>query len=302
MTHITDVWQALVRRRLWPVAVLLLGALVAVPMLLAKDPAPAPVPQGSSLPAGLTKGAGAETAKPVVSLADEGAARRRRVLGARKDPFQPAPVPRAAASDTAPADSNAGDSVPVTGGGSAAPDSSGSGGAPVTGGPGTTVAPPKKKTFPADSLTVRFSADGGESNKFVLETLQPLPRNTDGADSTAFLVYLGLVKGGKEAKFLVDASVTAQGDGRCESPSGNPDDCTTLYLRAGETEFLDIMDADGTTATAQYQFDLVSIHASKRAKAAKKAQLAVKVKRADTAVLRQSLNELSGVARLLRGL
>jgi hypothetical protein len=300
MTQITDVWQALVRRRLWPVAVLLLGALVAVPMLLAKDPEPAPAPQASSLPAGLTKGAGAETAKPVVSLADEGAARRRRVLGARKDPFQPAPVPRVKTTAPASADSSAGDPAPAptAGGGSAAPGSSGS---PLTGGT-TPVTPAKKKTFPADSLTVRFSADGAESDKFVLETLQPLPRSTDTVDSTPFLVYLGLVKGGKEAKFLVDASVTAQGDGRCESPSGNPDDCTTLYLRAGETEFLDIMGPDGTTPTAQYQFDLVSIHASKRAKAAKKAQMAVKVKRADTSVLRRSFNELSGVARLLQGL
>jgi hypothetical protein len=296
MTMITDVWHQLVRRRLWPVAVLLLAALVAVPMLLAKDPAPAPVTPASTLPANLSKGAGAETATPVVSLADEGAARRRRVLGARKDPFRPAPAPAAATSDAAPAD----EATPDTGGGSVAPDvSSGSGGTPVTGTPGST--PAKKKTFPADSLTVRFTADGGTVEKFVLEPLQPLPRATDGVEATAFLVYLGLVKGGKEAKFLVDSRVTAEGDGRCESPT--VDECETLYLRAGETEFLDVVDAAGNVV-GRYQVDVVKIHASKRAKSAKrsKASATARIALAETAALRKSLTDLSGVARLLQGL
>jgi hypothetical protein len=297
MTQITDVWHQLVRRRLWPVAVLLLVALVAVPVVLAKDPEPAPLPPTASLPANLAKGAGAETAKPVVSLADEGAARRRRVLGARKDPFRPAPAPRVATTA-----SSTTDSTPTTGsgGGAPAPDtSSGSGGTPPTDAPGST--PPKPKTFPADSLTVRFSAEGGDTDKFVLEPLQPLPRTTDGSETTAFLVYLGLVKGGKEAKFLVDASVTAQGDGRCESPSDG--ECTTLYLRAGETEFLDVVDADGNVV-GQYQVDLLKIHASKSARSAKGAKVAAKanVALAKTAALRKSLSELPGVARLLQGL
>jgi hypothetical protein len=298
MTLITDVWHQLMRRRRWPLAVLLLGALVAVPMVLAKEPAPAPLPPTTSLPANLSKGAGAETAKPVVSLADEGAARRRHVLGARKDPFRPAPAPRVASTEAAPASDG---STPSSagGGGSVAPNGASGDGTVGTG--STPAAPPKKKTFPADSLTVRFSADGGEPDKFVLEPLQPLPRSTDTADSTALLVYLGLVKGGKEAKFLVDASVTAQGDGRCESPSEN--DCTTLYLRAGETEFLDVMDADGNTV-AKYQVDVLKIHASKRAKSAKRAKAAATAQTAlaDAAALRETLIDLSGVTRLLQGL
>ena len=40
MSLITDTWHQLVQRRLLPVAVLLLAALVAVPLLLAKDPEP----------------------------------------------------------------------------------------------------------------------------------------------------------------------------------------------------------------------------------------------------------------------
>ena len=40
MSVINDTWRFLVQRRLWPVAILLVAAAVAVPMLLAKDPAP----------------------------------------------------------------------------------------------------------------------------------------------------------------------------------------------------------------------------------------------------------------------
>ena len=41
---LNDTWRFLVQRRLWPVAILLLAAAVAVPMLLSEDPAPAPPP------------------------------------------------------------------------------------------------------------------------------------------------------------------------------------------------------------------------------------------------------------------
>ena len=40
MNVITDTLRGLVRRKLWPVALLLVGALVAVPLMLAKDPEP----------------------------------------------------------------------------------------------------------------------------------------------------------------------------------------------------------------------------------------------------------------------
>ena len=72
------------------------------------------------------------------------------------------------------------------------------------------------------------------------------------------LIYLGVLKDGKTAVFLVDHGVTAVGDGDCR-PS--PDECETLRLKAGDTEFLDVTDATGAV-TAQYQLDLVKIHKS----------------------------------------
>jgi hypothetical protein len=102
MNVFADTWRQLVQRRLWPVAVLLLAALVAVPVVLAKDPAaPAPVSQPAEEPPSAQDLA--VSGDPVVAIASvEDRGRRRRVLGSRKDPFAPAPAPKAkAASDDA---------------------------------------------------------------------------------------------------------------------------------------------------------------------------------------------------------
>ena len=55
------------------------------------------------------------------------------------------------------------------------------------------------------------------------------------------------------------------GDGDCR-PS--PDECETLRLRAGDTEFFDVKDETGAV-TAQYQLDLLKIHTSSTTSASK---------------------------------
>ena len=100
MSILTSTWHELVRRKLLPVAILLLAALVAVPFLLAKDPEPAsPVPAADDASAPAT--ASAATADPVVTLVQDGErSERRRVLGVRKNPFAPAPVKPVKAEST----------------------------------------------------------------------------------------------------------------------------------------------------------------------------------------------------------
>ena len=75
MNAIKDTWHQLVRRRLWPVAILLVGALVAVPMVLAKAPV-----QPSADP--VAKPSSESPTASFVALADAGdegeAAERRR--------------------------------------------------------------------------------------------------------------------------------------------------------------------------------------------------------------------------------
>jgi hypothetical protein len=300
MSLIKDTWGQLVRHRLWPIALGLVAAMVAVPMLLAKDPAPAPAPAPSAAAPATADDAALE---PVVAQADATqAVRRRHVLGVRKDPFKPAPQPKVKVTkvtDTttggpgiAGAGAGGGVGGPTAGGGApsiVAPST------PVAGGPvgGGAPAPERKpaKVYPTDSLTVRFGAGEGDA-KSLLETGQALPEAADG-EVAPLLVYLGLSKDGKRARFLVDASVKADGDGHCVSDDATGG-CETLEMGVGDTEFLDVADDQGAVGE-QYELDVLAIHTKKGAKAgaARKAR-AARTRHIWTAKARTSL---AGAAR-----
>lgn len=256
MNAITDIWRELVRRRLWPVALLLVAALVAVPMLLARQPettVPAAAPAHAST-------------KPVATSAfvepasDDAAGGRRRVLGEKKDPFEPKPLPKhkkqkkkatTAKASTDTATVKPPDDAPAAGG--AAP-----GTAPTSAVPPVATPPAPKRTAPLNSIKVRFGKTGGEGTTTTLERLQALP-----SAASPVLVYMGIKDGGKVAVFMLSGDVTAEGDGTCDPDPGS---CQTLKLRAGETEFLDVKDTGGTDG--QYEIDVEAIHAKTTASAA----------------------------------
>jgi hypothetical protein len=281
-----NVWRELVQRRLLPVAVLLVGALVAVPFLLSKDPAPAPAPTVPT--ASTAKQSGSELEDPVVSLVADGTpAKRRRVLGYSKNPFEPAAAPKVEATPTPAATS--GSALATSGddkakGGDATGGSTSPAGSPSE--PGGTAAPvdpttgtekPARK-YELYSLTVRFGPSDNEAlEKMNLPRLKALPSAKD-----PLLVYLGPGKGGKSAVFMVDASLEPQGDGSCD-PS--PANCETIELREGETEFFDVVGETGDT-TAQYQLDLLSIKRSTTASAAKAEQARAKASKTGRSALR----------------
>jgi hypothetical protein len=244
MTLITNTWRQLIRRKLWPLALLLVGALVAVPLKLSTTPEPVP-----PAPAAMTaKAEVAEAiAQPVVELAStppEGAARRR-VLGASKDPFEPAPLPKRkkAKAKHAQATPTSTPASPASGGG-------GTQGPPVTGGP--PAAP--TRTVPKYTIKVRFGKtdDTTELPELTLARLAPLP-----SPEAPVLVYEGVENGGRYAVFSIPADVTAVGDGKCKP---NPENCATLKLRAGETEFITVAGTGDAATDAQYQLDLVKIY------------------------------------------
>ena len=265
MNAVKSTWHQLVNRRLWPVAVVLLVALVAIPVVLARDPeaaevpAPAPV-AGTNVDDSL--------ATPVVAeAAAEDDGRRRRVLGVRKDPFKPAPVKK-------PEPTTQQATAPTTGG---SPDPGystttikppsfpgSSGGSMPSPLPYPIPAPaaPEKKTYPANSVIVRFGDATSDSlERMLLPKLAPL--GGEGEDETPVLIYMGPTKDGKRAKFLVEASVEVDGDGVCKP---HPSSCEVVELAVGETEFLDVFDPEAEVAegedpepVAQYQLDLVDI-------------------------------------------
>jgi hypothetical protein len=301
MSAVTDIWRQLVRRRLWPVALALVAALAAVPVLLAEDPEPAPAPK--PIPAGQAAVPAAD-GEPIVAMASAEEARRRRVLGARKDPFEPAPIKLPKATPTA---APVGD-APVAG----APEKpSGSFGgstvgsrpsAPSSPAPAAPPAPAqpeavKKPSYPLHTLTVRFGAtEASNLPKDKVRRLEALP----SADEPV-LVYLGVEEGGKVAVFMVDTGVEAQGDGVCKP---DPAVCETLHLREGETEFFDVLDEDGDPV-AQYQLDLLDIKrrtttsASKARAASKAGRSVLRARQADVGPLRYRYDVKSGSVRKL---
>ena len=259
MSAVTNVWRQLVQRRLWPVAIILIAALAAVPLTLAQEPeTPAPLPVANA-----DGGEDVLASQPIVAM--ESAAEsttRERVLGDKKNPFAVVKPPKAEKAPPAPtvvqSGSDAGDKG--AGGNSSLPS------APTGGGvtPGVGPSPvdptpaPTPRTYDKYDLTVRFGDSSGELDRLTLKRLQPLPK----AELPA-LIYLGVSQDGKSAIFLLEKGVESVGDGDC-TPA--PDKCETVSLRAGETEFIDVIDEDGNVS-AQYQLDLVKIHRSETASA-----------------------------------
>ena len=256
-------FRQLVERRLWPLAVLLIAALVAVPVLLAKgeEPViPGPVASAASAPGT----ASALATQPIVSIGDEATREaQRKVLGKRKNPFRPAVAPKKATmTDVA-------GTKPNLAGGKAESDAGGK----LPGAGGVALEPAVQvphKVYEVHSLTVRFGASSAEKlNRRNLKRLTALP-----SIAMPTIIYLGLLSDEKTAVFLVDAAADVQGDGKCNP---TPDNCQTLHLKPGETAFFDITAGEGGALMAQYQLDFVKVKVSKTtdAKAARAARLAV---------------------------
>jgi hypothetical protein len=270
MNDIAVPFRQLVERRLWPLAVLLLIALVAIPVLLSKGGAEPVAP-----PAAVASAEQGET-KPIVSLSEPGERDSvRKVLGSRKNPFRLAVAPTKAKPEKAEAAQAA-----PTGGGE--PKSTGGtstgGGAPASAPVVAPVAPTAPvvvvpttpaKTYELYSLQVRFGDSTSETLPGrTLKRLTALPSNEDAA-----LIYLGLLKDRKTAVFLVDGDAEVQGDGTCR-PS--PQNCETLEMKRGDTAFIDVSTAEGALPQ-QFQLDLVKIRTKKTtdAEAAKRSYASV---------------------------
>lgn len=249
MNGLLSPFRQLMERKLWPVALLLVGALVAVPVVLSKDassPAPAPSAVASAAVASQSP------TQPIVSLGEPADREsRRKVLGARKNPFKPVKVAKEkVTTGTSAVVRVAPKQTPSTTG--SAPPSGGS--APAVGGnPFAPAVQPEapKRVYELYSLKIRFgSTDSDRMARRSIKRLTALPKMAEPT-----LVYLGLKRDLRTAVFLVDANTRVVGDGRCRP---RPSDCQTLELRKGQTAFVDVLDDQGQTLS-QYQLDLVSI-------------------------------------------
>lgn len=214
-------------RKLLPVALLLIAAIVAVPLFLLK-PSSAATDSASAPPA--VTGADTEVAnllepgEPAPSDLDAFDA---------KNPFKaPAGAKRAKESDRS--DSRLAVIVPVDAGGGPGAQPDGGDTPSATPSPEPTPeapapeAPPEQRSF-AYALDLTFVGQQGERRYRNLQELRMLP-----SPSSPLVVFLGIENGGSRATFLLDATVKLlEGEGTC-LPSREA--CATLSMEPGEQQ------------------------------------------------------------------
>jgi hypothetical protein len=253
-----DLWHDLRAKRLWPVALVLLAGLVAVPVVLSKkaEPAVAPPPPATEAEAPKAEGPAGLAEVKLEELTDGTGSS----LSSFDDPSNPFAPPRKvldkiakqeaenAGGDTS-GDSGGGggggggESTTVDGGslGGGAGDDSGSGGAPTgdTGTPDTGTPDSGDGDSGGDETTttnftyvvdVTFRENNRRRKIEAMEKLDILPN-----PASPLLIFLGVTSNAGNAVFLVDSTLDAAGEGRCK-PSRS--ECAFLYLGPGsEHEF-----------------------------------------------------------------
>jgi hypothetical protein len=165
-----------------------------------------------------------------------------------RNPFAQHKVPAPATTNPSSAPAPSAPSVP-----SSAPGvPSGGGGVPVT----TTPIVPGSGGGRRDAtetnvwrVNLRFGEAGDQKTHKDIPRLSPLPSATD-----PFFIFLGVLADGKTAVFLISSDTTATGDGKCKP---NPEQCDTIEMRAGDTEFFDV--AQGNAGVTQYELDLLKV-------------------------------------------
>jgi hypothetical protein len=238
MSTVTNIWKDLVDKRLWPVAVGLVVALVAIPVVLAK-----PAPQGSPAPTSVASASGPSpmVATPAAIRSNTGGAT---VGGKFKDPFHQLHVAAQAGVSTAGSTGpTSGDTKPADGGGGAGGSSGGSSGG--SGGSGNSSGG-SSDTATVTKLKIEFGRAGAKRTVREITPGTPLP-----AASNPLMVFLDFGKGGTNPVFLVSSDIVkTEGDGACK-PSKSV--CSELTLGVGETQFFDAQNGD------QYQLDVVGV-------------------------------------------
>ena len=225
-----DLWHDLKEKRLWPVAVVLLVALVAVPVLLAKpatkSSAPAPVATAAGPKPDVLK----QLAKVKLGEDEVGDGS---TLGAfnPSNPFNP---PKGAIKKVAGPGTAAAGATPATAGGTGdngsavtpgggttgdVPSGGDTGGGDTGGGPTTTTAVYKYV------VDVTFKANGNTRHIKGMEKLDMLPNQ-----SSPLLIFLGVTPQGSNAVFLVDSTLKAAGEGKCKPSEA---ECAFAYIGAG---------------------------------------------------------------------
>jgi hypothetical protein len=252
-----SLWEELVERRLWPILIVLVVALIAIPVVLSKPAKEAePLPPAPSTTGTSSPGLAFQPAVTTEGLKSS-QIRKRIDSFERKNPFTPQNLtPRGSSS------SNAGTAT-VTGGGAASPTGStdagaltAGGGSSVTGGTdqsgdsvGGSGGGTSTETFYYHyTVDVKFGKTGNPDKKTLTE-FRALP-----SSDNPVLVFMGVKNDGETAVFLITANASTVGEGAC-SPSDT--ECTFLYLQKDDKQTIEAVDTDGGITT--YSLELLSV-------------------------------------------
>jgi hypothetical protein len=250
-TFLLDIWHDLREKRLWPVALGLVLATVAIPVVMIKPAAPAPV--NTAPPSATT------AALPTVSL-DQGVVDSSHLDAFDiKDPFSSradegsGAIPnglKGAGGVDVPAGTPSGDGgmAPGASGGSMA---GGSGGGAPSGGSGGSGSGGGTRYF-TYTVDVHFGKRGATKAFKSVSTLDLLPD-----DQNPIVSFMGMTDNAKTAVFfIVDPSFKADGEGQC-APS--EEDCRFVYLGVADDRDEETLSAAEGNLEYTLQLDRINI-------------------------------------------
>jgi hypothetical protein len=271
----------LVEKRLWPVAAVLLIALVGIPVLLSNPADEQPAPGSTAVTPAVGSGDALSAFQPAVSTEGKKSSEIRKDLEGfeSKDPFKPQNVGGSGSTgaggsvEVQGADATAGggsfdasvaDSPPLgTSGGGSGDGGSGDGGSSTDTSGTTTETQTFFYTYAAD---VRFGKEGNLDRK-TLSQFRSLPSSQDPV-----VVFMGVREDGETAIFLLSSAASSTGEGNCE-----PDDtCTFLYMKAGDKQRIEAVNSNDEVVT--YELVLLDIEV-KRTDGPEKAESSSRSKR-----------------------
>ncbi|HEU4975999.1 MAG TPA: hypothetical protein VFT50_12975 [Baekduia sp.] len=296
MTFLRNVLHDLVEKRLWPVAVALLIALVAVPVVLGGSGGDAGTDELAAAPVVPSSAAVPVPADKVVKLVEPTTSKPVHRKGKLLNPFvqhhQPKPEKPQTTSGTSAgttashAVSAAQSLVSALGGGSS---SLSHGPIPVPT-PSTSPVPQPGPAPAPDSqqddkdlyrVSLKFGEDGAMKTYKDIARLTPLP----SADNP-FFIFLGVTEDKKSAVFLVSSDAEPTGDGTCHPST---DLCRQVTLQKHDLEYFDLQ--TGTAGVVQYQLEITGIRKGTAKTAATAAKLRARESRAGRDYLRQVMAE-----------
>jgi hypothetical protein len=248
-TFLLDLWQDLRAKRLWPVAVALLAAIVAVPAMLFK-------PASSTAPSTAATQASNAAKLPTVTLDASSVSGSHLNVFKQKNPFDvlrdPDPKKQAAS------DANGANTLPTL---PSTSGSSGTGTTPSTGTTGTGTGGTTPKGTPGTPGTpgthyftytadVRFGPRGHEQAFDALHHLDLLP-----SGENPIVAFMGAREGKTAVFFIADPAFRADGEGHCDP---DPDHCMFVSLTTDPGEDEETLSAEN--GEVEYTLELTGLH------------------------------------------